>query len=133
MGCGSAHSPSRGVQIEFVTPLASVGPLMEHWSLDEWTRRFQERGVRFWPAHDMVEWNGALRLHDVQTGAETICAASGETTRRSKGQRAAKAAITALPPGDINKPRCFRSRVWFKARTNLHNGCWRDLIMGEFK
>ncbi len=63
---------SRGVQVEFVTPLASVGPLMEHWSLDEWTRRFQERGVRFWPAHDVAEWNGALRLRDVQTGAETI-------------------------------------------------------------
>jgi len=63
---------SRGVQVEFVTPLASIGPLMEHWSLDEWTRRFQERGVRFWPGHDVTEWNGALRLRDVQTGAETV-------------------------------------------------------------
>ncbi len=63
---------SRGVQVEFVTPLASFGPLMEHWSLDEWTRRLQERGVRFWPAHDVTEWNGVARLRDVQTGEETI-------------------------------------------------------------
>lgn len=63
---------SRSVRVEFVTPLMSVGPLMEHWSLDEWTRRLQERGVRFWPAHDVAEWNGVLRLRDAQTGAETV-------------------------------------------------------------
>jgi hypothetical protein len=26
---------SRGVRLKFVSPLASIGPLMEHWSLDE--------------------------------------------------------------------------------------------------
>jgi hypothetical protein len=32
----------------------------------------QERGVRFSPAHDVVEWNGVLRLRDVQSDDETL-------------------------------------------------------------
>lgn len=63
---------TRGVRVEFVSPFASIGPLMEHWSLDEWTRRLQERGVRFWPGHDVVEWNCVLRLRDAQTGEEAV-------------------------------------------------------------
>jgi 2,4-dienoyl-CoA reductase-like NADH-dependent reductase (Old Yellow Enzyme family)/NADPH-dependent 2,4-dienoyl-CoA reductase/sulfur reductase-like enzyme len=62
---------SRDIQVEFVTPFLTVGPQMEHWTLDEVLRGLQKRGVRFYPGHDLADWNERAVLRDVQLGTET--------------------------------------------------------------
>jgi NADPH-dependent 2,4-dienoyl-CoA reductase/sulfur reductase-like enzyme len=63
---------SRGVEVEFVTPLLQVSPAVEGMMLEEMLEHFRARGVRFWPGQEVAEWagSGPVLLRNVQTGEE---------------------------------------------------------------
>lgn len=58
---------SRGVAVEFVTPLPQVCPKVEVMMLDEMITHLQARGVRFWPGREIAGWSrsGRVRLRHV--------------------------------------------------------------------
>lgn len=64
----------RGIEVDVVTPLLQVGPLVESLMLDEVIHQLRARGVRFWPGLSLVGWSGAQQLlvRDTQTAAERI-------------------------------------------------------------
>jgi hypothetical protein len=51
-----------GVEVEFLTPFATPGPLVEIMNLGELGDRLSARGVRFRPGMDLLWWEGALSL-----------------------------------------------------------------------
>ena len=61
---------SRGIAVEYVTPLLQMAPLVESWTRDELFAQFRERGVRFRPGFEVVDWASptAVRVRSVQTG-----------------------------------------------------------------
>ena len=63
---------ARGVEVDFVTPLLRVSPTVEGMMLEEMLEHLRERGVRFWPGHEIAEWTegGPVLLRGVQTGEE---------------------------------------------------------------
>lgn len=69
---------ARGVRVDFVTPFLHVGPSVEGMMLDEMVTHLLERGVRFWPGHELAEWeeSGRVRLRNVQTAEEQVLGAA---------------------------------------------------------
>jgi 2,4-dienoyl-CoA reductase-like NADH-dependent reductase (Old Yellow Enzyme family)/thioredoxin reductase len=65
---------SRGVHVEFVTPLHTVGPKVEGMMVDEMAHQLADRGVHFLPGHNQVGWDGesGIRLRHVLTGEELV-------------------------------------------------------------
>jgi thioredoxin reductase len=63
---------SRGVAVEFVTPLDTVGPRIEGMMADEMIHRLTDRGVMFRPGRDLVRWedDGMVRFRTVESGVE---------------------------------------------------------------
>src|SRR5207248_975339 len=51
-----------------------VCPSVDMYMLDEMLAHLKERGVRFWPGYDVVEWaeGSAVRLRSVQTAEEQL-------------------------------------------------------------
>jgi 2,4-dienoyl-CoA reductase (NADPH2) len=115
---------ARGVQVEFVTPLLQVGPLMEHWSIDEMVRVLQGRGVRFWPGHEVAEWDeSGARLRDVQTGEErvlegvdTLVGAVGSRPVNELAPQLRHAGLEVHVIGDANIPQTVEQATYQGAR-----------------
>ncbi|HZP84363.1 MAG TPA: FAD-dependent oxidoreductase [Chthonomonadaceae bacterium] len=65
---------ARGISLDFVTSLLTVGSSMDRYMLDELLANLKERGVRFWPGQEIAGWDDAthLRLRDVQTAEEQV-------------------------------------------------------------
>lgn len=65
---------SRGVEIDFVTPLPQVCGAVEGMMFEEMLDHLQQRGVRFLPGLDLVGWEDgrALRLRSVDTAEEQV-------------------------------------------------------------
>jgi NADPH-dependent 2,4-dienoyl-CoA reductase/sulfur reductase-like enzyme len=65
---------SRGVLVEFVTPLHSIGPKVESMMIDELTHQLVGRHVNFLPGHELVGWEGPqrLRIRQVVTKEERV-------------------------------------------------------------
>lgn len=65
---------SRGVEIDFVTPLPQVCGVVEGMMFEEMLDHLQQRGVRFLPGLDLVGWEDgrALRLRSVDTAEEQV-------------------------------------------------------------
>ena len=49
---------SRGVMVEFVTPLRKVGPKVESMMIDEMAHQLQDRKVAFHPGSELIGWSG---------------------------------------------------------------------------
>src|SRR5579871_4626365 len=65
---------SRGIALDFVSSLPHIGATVEGMMLEEMLAHLRERGVRFWPGEEVVQWDapGQLRLRSVQTAAEHV-------------------------------------------------------------
>lgn len=80
---------SRGVLVEFVTPLHTVGPKVESMMIDELAHQLTGRHVNFHPGHELVGWEGPqrLRLRQVVTrevqlleGIDLVVGLAGSTS-----------------------------------------------------
>lgn len=65
---------SRGVMVEYVTPLHTVGPKVESMMIDEMAHQLIGRHVNFLPGHDLVSWEGrqGIRIRHMVTKKETV-------------------------------------------------------------
>ncbi len=65
---------SRGVMVEFVTPLHSIGPKVESMMIDEMAHQLIGRHVSFRPGHDLLSWEGknGIRIRHVVTNEEQV-------------------------------------------------------------
>jgi 2,4-dienoyl-CoA reductase-like NADH-dependent reductase (Old Yellow Enzyme family)/thioredoxin reductase len=65
---------SLGAEVHFVTPFTTIWPQVEHWTGDEFLRRFLDQGVKFYPGSDIGQWTSAgdVVIRDVQRGSEIV-------------------------------------------------------------
>lgn len=115
---------ARGAQVEFVTPLKQICPIVEGMMLDEMLEHLGRRGVRFWPGQEVVEWtDGTVRLRDVQTAEEQVIADIDTLvgTVGSKSVNALALALRGRVPelhviGDANTPQTCEQATYQGAR-----------------
>jgi 2,4-dienoyl-CoA reductase-like NADH-dependent reductase (Old Yellow Enzyme family)/NADPH-dependent 2,4-dienoyl-CoA reductase/sulfur reductase-like enzyme len=67
---------NRGLEVEFLTPFATPGPLIDFMNRGELCERLAERGVRFRPGTDVLWWQDAttLAVQDTFTGERSMLA-----------------------------------------------------------
>jgi 2,4-dienoyl-CoA reductase-like NADH-dependent reductase (Old Yellow Enzyme family) len=67
---------ARGIELDFISPLLTIGNSIDRYMLDELLAHLRERGVRFRPGHEIAGWepdgSGTLRLRDVQTAEDLV-------------------------------------------------------------
>jgi NADPH-dependent 2,4-dienoyl-CoA reductase/sulfur reductase-like enzyme len=116
---------SRGIELDFVTASLQFSPAVEGMVVDEFYTRFQERGVRLLPGHEVAGWDsaGVLRLRCVQTaqervleGVEAVVAAVGSTAVNDLAQLLRGKVAELYVIGDANTPQTVEHATYQGAR-----------------
>jgi NADPH-dependent 2,4-dienoyl-CoA reductase/sulfur reductase-like enzyme len=91
----------RGMQVEFLTPTAEIGPAINYLNQSELYARLTARGVRFRPGEDVLWWqdDATLAAHDVFSAGRRpvedvgllVIAAGSEPVNGLAGELAARA------------------------------------------
>lgn len=105
---------SRGVMVDFVTPLHTVAPKVQSMMIDELVHQLIGRHVTFLPGHDLVGWDGArrLRIRHVLNGQELllhgvalVVGLVGSTSVSSLAEELRGSAFPVDVIGDARSPR----------------------------
>ena len=116
---------SRGVEVEVVTPLPNLWPLVEGMMRDEIAEQLQKRGVRFAAGERLVGWEGSgrLLLRSVRTARERVVEGVDRVvgTIGSEAVDTLSAALRGHVPelhviGDANLPQTVEDATYQGAR-----------------
>jgi 2,4-dienoyl-CoA reductase-like NADH-dependent reductase (Old Yellow Enzyme family) len=112
---------ARGIELDFVTSLPTVGSSLDSYMLDELLANLKERGVRFWPGQEIASWDDTtrLRLRDNQTAEERVLEAVDAVvgTVGSKSVTSLVPALRKSAPelyviGDANVPQTVQQATY---------------------
>lgn len=116
---------SRGVELDFVTPLPQVCGAVEGMMFEEMLDHLQRRGVRFLPGLDLVGWEdgSALRLRSVDTaeeqvleGVDTVIGTIGSTPVNGLSYALRDIVPELYVIGDANVPQTVEAATYQGAR-----------------
>jgi 2,4-dienoyl-CoA reductase-like NADH-dependent reductase (Old Yellow Enzyme family) len=128
-GANRAHTAcdflsAQGKEIFFVTSLPAVRSTGDPMLLDEFLQHFRERGVAYYPGHELAEWDDAtVLLRSVSTAEETVLeridviVATVGSEPESALARALRGRVPELHViGDANLPQTVEAATYQGAR-----------------